>query len=178
MAENIVVPFAVPADFQALAVEKLKKELKSFSGGQKEKAVSEFVASTLTHFCEQDSSFAEVVYKTKRTLSDCCAEVMAGCGNHISDIDVYRGAVKAYFPNADITFTMTITITGDAPTEEELARPPKKKPQSTPKKRAAPKTTPKPVPKTDKEPKQDGPQAAKNAAEKPQKQEIIQLSLF
>ena len=113
--------------YSALAVEKIAAELKSFKGGQKESAVSKFVASTLTHFCEQNERFAEVVYKTTRTLSDCCAEIMDGCGNQISDIDVYRGAVKSYFPNADISFKMDIQINGDAPAADELNREPKKK---------------------------------------------------
>ena len=107
-----------------LAVEKIAAELKNFQGGNKEKAVSKFVASTLTHFCGESERFAEVVYRTPRTLSDCCAEVMKACGNAISDIDVYRGAVKHYFPNADVHFQMEIQITGDAPTEEEINRKP------------------------------------------------------
>ena len=121
--------------YSALAVEKIAAELKSFKGGQKESAVSKFVASTLTHFCEQNDRFAEVVYKTTRTLSDCCAEIMDGCGNQISDIDVYRGAVQSYFPNADISFKMDIQINGDAPDANELNREPKKKvetPRSVP----------------------------------------------
>ena len=113
--------------YSALAVKKIAAELESFKGGQKESAVSKFVASTLTHFCEQNERFAEVVYKTTRTLSDCCVEIMDGCGNAISDIDVYRGAVKSYFPNANISFKMDIQINGDAPDADELNREPKKK---------------------------------------------------
>jgi len=113
-------------NYAALAATKIARELESFKGGSKEKAVSKFVASTLTHFCEENERFAEVVYKTLRTLSDCCAEIMDGCGNQISDIDVYRGAVKSYFPNADIAFKMEIQITGEAPNETEQQRPSKK----------------------------------------------------
>ncbi len=123
-AESGIV-IQMPQRFSAQAVEKLAAELKVFKGGQKESAVSKHVASTLTHFCEQDERFAEVVFKTPRTLSDCCAEIMAGSGNHISDIDVYRGAVKSYFPNAEVVFRMEIHLEGDAPTDEEIQRPPK-----------------------------------------------------
>jgi hypothetical protein len=112
--------------FSVLAVAKIAQELDDFHGGSKEKTVSKFVASTLTHFCEANERFAEVVYKTQRTLSDCCAEVMDGCGNQISDIDVYRAAVQSYFPNADIFFKMEIQLTGNAPDAEELNRSPKK----------------------------------------------------
>jgi type II secretory pathway component PulM len=51
---------------------------------------------------------------------------MDGCGSQISDIDVYRGAVQSYFPNADISFKMDIQINGDAPDADELNRPAKK----------------------------------------------------
>jgi len=112
-------------NFSILAAAKIATELASFRGGHKETTVSKFVASTLTHFCEESERFAEVVYKTPRTLSDCCAEIMNGCGNQVSDIDVYRGAVQSYFPNADIFFKMEIQINGDAPSDTELMRPPK-----------------------------------------------------
>ena len=113
--------------FSQLAVEKIAAELKDFKGDRYGMAVKNHVASTITHFCEQNERFAEVVYKTRRTLSDCCAEIMKGCGQSISDIDVYRGAVRNYFPNADIDFHMTITLTGDAPTAEEMERVPEQK---------------------------------------------------
>ena len=109
-------------NFSQLAVEKIAAELKDFKGDRYGNAVKNHVASTITHFCEQNERFAEVVYKTKRTLSDCCAEIMKGCGTSISDIDVYRGAVRNYFPNADVDFQMTITLIGEAPTAEEMAR--------------------------------------------------------
>lgn len=114
-------------EYTRLAVEKIAAELKDFKGDRYGMAVKDHVASTITHFCEQNERFAEVVYKTKRTLSDCCAEIMKGCGQSISDIDVYRGAVRNYFPNADIDFHMTITLTGDAPTVEEMERVPEQK---------------------------------------------------
>ena len=113
--------------FSQLAVDKIAAELKDFKGDRYGMAVKNHVAATITHFCEQNERFAEVVYKTRRTLSDCCAEIMKGCGQSISDIDVYRGAVRNYFPNADIDFHMTITLTGDAPTAEQMERVPEQK---------------------------------------------------
>lgn len=133
--------------YSRLAVEKIAEELKTFKGDRYAEAVKKHVASTLTHFCEQNERFAEVVYKTKRTLSDCCAEIMKGCGQSISDIDVYRGAVRNYFPNADIDFHMTITINGDAPTVEEMERIPAQKPAKAVEKQTEGKdTTPKEKP--------------------------------
>ena len=135
--ENIVnIQVHQVPNYPALAAEKIAAELKSFTGGNKEKAISKFAAETLTHFCEESPAFAQVVYKTRRTLSDCCAEVMKGTGNCVSDIDVYRGVVKAYFPNADVKFLMNIEINGAAPSEATApaksapAKPePKKKPE-------------------------------------------------
>lgn len=132
--------------YPSLAKEKIAAELASFTGGQKEKAISQFAASQLTHFCEESAQFAEVVYKTKRTLSDCCAQVMKGTGNCISDIDVYRGVVRAYFPNADVRFLIDIEINGAPPTEEEMARVPEKPKRTPAKPKAAPKEQPKPAP--------------------------------
>lgn len=114
-------------DFSKLATDKIAKELSEFKGDRYGQAVKSFVASTLTNFCGQSQRFAQVVYETPATLSDCCAEIMKGCGSHISDIDVYRGAVRYYFPNAEIEFTLTIDASGDMPTPEEMAKP---KPQA------------------------------------------------
>ena len=132
---NILTLHPTP-NFSQLAVEKIAAELKEFKGDRYGNAVKNHVAATITHFCEQNERFAEVVYKTKRTLSDCCAEIMKGCGQSISDIDVYRGAVRNYFPNADIDFHMTITLTGEAPTAEEMSRVPEQKPATKAEKKA------------------------------------------
>ena len=204
--DNIInMPYT--ESYSQKAKEKIAAELKEFKGDRYAEAVKNHVAATLTHFCGQDERFAEVVYKTKRTLSDCCAEIMKGCGQSISDIDVYRGAVRNYFPNADIDFHMTITLTGDAPTVEEMERVPEKKPAPKAEKKAEDKKSAKtekaakakiepPKPKAEK-PKATAPtpsptpapipEAPKPAApaKKPRKAEtqyedpdIIQLSLF
>lgn len=187
MSDNIIT-MPQEQNYAKLAVEKIAEELKAFKGDRYGEAVKNHVASTLTHFCEQNERFAEVVYRTKRTLSDCCAEIMKGCGQSISDIDVYRGAVRHYFPNADIEFTMTISINGDAPTEEELNRAPAVK---TPARQAKEKAVDKkpirekksaPAAPTAKKPVEEKPKPAPKPAkkEKPREQEpeIIQLSLF
>lgn len=182
--ENNIIPMR---PYSELAAEKIQQELEAFSGRQKEKAVSTFVASTLTHFCKENERFAEIVYKTKRSLSDCCYEIMKGTGNSISDIDVYRGAVRHYFPNSDIKFNMEITINGEAPSEEELARE-VKKPEPKAQKKAKEseedededieddeeiKETPAPR-------KQQTSHKAESKAkpQKKQKKEVLQISLF
>ena len=118
--------------FIPLAVAKLDAELKVFTGGQKEQAVSTFVATTLTKFCNDNARFAEVVFKTTRTLSDVCREIMAGTGNQVSDFEVYRGAVQSYFPNAEIHCYMAINIIGAPPTDDEIRRAPKVQAPVTP----------------------------------------------
>lgn len=185
-------------NFPQLAVEKIAAELKEFKGDKYGMAVKNHVASTITHFCEQNERFAEVVYKTKRTLSDCCAEIMKGCGTSISDIDVYRGAVRNYFPNADIDFHMTITLTGDAPTVEEMERVPEQKPAKKAEKKTEGKKPAKaekpaqaasaaPVAATAPKPQAPTPKpAAPKPAEQPKKKtkgayedpNVIQLTLF
>lgn len=161
--------------YSALAAGKISSELKGFTGGLKERAISKFAAETLIHFCEESASFAEVVYKTRRTLSDCCAEVMRNTGNYVSDIDVYRGIVRAYFPNADVKFLMNIEIGGAAPSEEEMARLPEKpKPAPKAKQQKAALASPK-VPAT---PPNPMPKPTPVKEDKPKQPEIIQLSLF
>lgn len=157
-----ILNFAPAQKFSQLAVEKIAAELKDFKGDRYGQVVKNHVAATLTHFCEQDERFAEVVYKTKRTLSDCCAAIMKGCGQSISDIDVYRGAVRHYFPNSDIDFHMTITLNGAAPTAEEMERVPEVKPAKQPKANTGDKK-----PAKAEKPAQAAPAAPKPPEEKP-----------
>ena len=105
-----------------IATEKIEKELANFTGDHKAKTISNYVADTLKRFCRANDKFAEVVTRTPRTLSDCCYEILKGCDMHFSDIDVYRAAVKFYFPNSDVLFHMQIRLTGDTPSEEEINR--------------------------------------------------------
>lgn len=147
-------------DFKVLAIEKIDKELKEFNGDRYGKAVHTYVANALRDFCAKSDRFAEVLYKTRRSMSDCVKEIMKGCGQHISDIEVYRRAARFYFPNSEVDFVMTITISGDAPDEKYISKePPKPKAESKPKDPPKKPEKPKPAPKK-KEP------------------EVIQLSLF
>ena len=52
-----------PRKYGELAAEKIAKELKEFKGDRYGDAVKNFVASTLTNFCEQNERFAKVVYE-------------------------------------------------------------------------------------------------------------------
>lgn len=102
------------------AIEKIEKELKSFKGGNKAKAVSGHVAANLKSFCK-NAQFAAAVIKSEKTLSDCCEEIMKKVGDSISDIEVYRRAAKFYFPGAVVKFSMQIEVDGKIEAAEETA---------------------------------------------------------
>lgn len=95
------------------AKHKLEDELKSFQGGHKEKAVSKPVCQTLQGFCNEEF-FAQAVWDSGKTLSDCCKAIMGKVGSSISDLDVYKAAVKFYLPAAEVKFQMKITLSGTA----------------------------------------------------------------
>ena len=156
----------VDKDITTLAIEKLENEIKEYKGDKYGDVVKPYVSNTLRKFCEDSEAFAEVFYKTKRTLSDCLKEVMKGCGNAISDIEVYRRVARFYFPNSEVEFLMQISITGEKPDENYLnqeAPKPKEKASAPKPKKEEPK-------KVEKKPDKKKPDK--------KKAEVIQLSLF
>ncbi len=168
----LALPPAPEEDYTAAAIAKIDAEEKAFKGAWKAEQVKSHVANTLRQFCKSDTRFAEVVVKTVRSLSECCAAVMDGTSNAISDLEVYKKAVQFYFPKADIEFQMLIH-TGEMPSAEEMSKPATIKPgTSTPAKTKA--TAKKSAPKDSGEAKPKN-----KAAEKKAKQDnVIQLSLF
>ena len=108
--------------YQEQAIEKLKNELKAFSGEPKEKAVSKPVAETLEMFCRQDDEFAQAIVENDKTLSDCCKKIMEKTGNAVSDIEVYKRAVQFYFSTADIEMTMHINLCGNLSPERHTGK--------------------------------------------------------
>lgn len=84
---------------------------------------------------------------------------MKGCGNAISDIEVYRRAAKFFFPDSEVSFVMTIKL-GEFPTEKYLSQ------KSTVESESKVSQTKKPELKQ------------KANVEKKKDQNIIQLSLF
>jgi len=155
----------------ALAKEKVKTEFEKLPNSldRKEKAVSSYVHNVISDACDQDERFAEVVYKFKRTLADCLKSAMKGVGSSISDIDVYRSAIQFYFPNSEIHATVSIEITGEAPSEKEINKEPAPEKKEKKAKPNSEKVEPKKVEKPVK-------------AKKPEKQKpddsMIQLTLF
>ena len=93
---------------QTDAIKKLQdKEQKKGAKSRYATAVYDAVRDTLIYFCEQQEEFADAVLQGK-TLGECCEEIMKGCGNHVSDNDVYAKAAAFYFPGAKVKMTLTI----------------------------------------------------------------------
>lgn len=110
-------------DWRAKAKAKLEAEDKLFKGGRAAKSVQSYVLRTLLGFVDQEPRFAEVVCNTQRTFSECCAAVVNNAGEVLSDLETYRRAVQFYFPNAEVSFSMNIKLTGAPPTEAEMQAP-------------------------------------------------------
>lgn len=116
-------------DWRAKAKAKLEAEDKLFKGGRAAKSVQSYVLRTLLGFVDQEPRFAEVVCNTQRTFSECCAAVVNNAGEVLSDLETYRRAVQFYFPNAEVSFSMNIKLTGAPPTEAEMQAPATVKPE-------------------------------------------------
>jgi hypothetical protein len=64
--------------------DKISEQLKSFSGGQKGKAISKSVADVLKKFCADDERFASAILESNETLSSCCKAIMSDVVYQIS----------------------------------------------------------------------------------------------
>lgn len=96
------------------AINKLDAEFKDCKGlSLKGKAVSSAVLDALKNFCAQNAEFAQAIVQMDKPVKDCIESTVKGCGNAISDIEVYRKAVQFYFPGADVRFAMTIDLGDD-----------------------------------------------------------------
>ena len=110
-----------------LAIQKLDAEQKAFKGDKYGSAVYRPVAEKLRDFCRQNDEFAQAVYQSDATLSDCVGKIMNGCGNSISDMEVYSRAVAFYFKGAKIRVQMKIDLCGEVLDEAAAAAPEEKK---------------------------------------------------
>ena len=98
--------YAVMVDFAAKAKQKIDKaEAKS----QKAKAVKPAVCEALNNFCGQNEEFARAVVQGE-SIDDCLESTVKGCGNFISDLEVYKRAARFFFPGADVKMTLTIDL--------------------------------------------------------------------
>lgn len=106
----------------SLAITKLTDELTEFKGDRYGETVKSAVAETLMDFCNKSEDFAAIIAASDKTLSECIAAIMKGCGRAISDIEVYRRAVRFYCPDADVQFDMVISMPGKAEKQEPAAQ--------------------------------------------------------
>lgn len=95
-----------------LAIEKIKKEYEAGKEKltQKGKAVGQAVIKALTEFCGQNGEFAQAIEQSDKKVTECIEHTVKGCGNAISDFEVYRRAVDFYFKGATVEFQMVINL--------------------------------------------------------------------
>lgn len=94
------------------AVKKLGEELKDKSAkwSQKAGAIKTAVHDALVTFCGQNEEFAQAVAQSDKTLAAVCEEAVKNVGTSVSDLEVYRSAVAAYFPGAQVDCVMTVRM--------------------------------------------------------------------
>lgn len=97
------------------ALAKLDKENKSFKGGSHASVMRKDVVEVLKSFCSQEDEFAQAIFETDKTLSDCLEYVAKGVkGSSIRDLDAFKRAAEFYFKGADISCVMHIDLVGSA----------------------------------------------------------------
>lgn len=92
------------------AAAKLDSEFDSFKGDRRADIVKDDVYKVLKQFALEEPEFAEAISQSDKTLSDCCKAVTSGITLGISDHEAYRRAVKFYFPDADVSFSMKVKL--------------------------------------------------------------------
>ena len=94
------------------AVKKLDAELndKAAKWSQKAGAIKTVVHDALVTFCGQNEEFAQAVAQSEKTLWAVCEECVKNVGQSVSDLEVYRSAVAAYFPGAQVDCVMTVRM--------------------------------------------------------------------
>ena len=91
------------------AKEQLIKECEEFkSGSRQANATKTYVRDALISFCGQSEEFSRAVVDNAGKFKEACEAAVKGCGNCISDFDLYRKAAAYYFPGCVIEASMTI----------------------------------------------------------------------
>lgn len=129
-----IVPFEaiMHGDYKLLSIEKIRTEMENFNGDAMSKSISDSVAAKLTDFCNENELVAEVVYRTKRTISDCCDYIFEKVKEKrtaeknssvvaLSDVEVYGLMLGFYFPDSKVEAKMSLSL-GKIPSQEEMDR--------------------------------------------------------
>lgn len=94
-----------------------KEEYQKYFGGKikgaKQEAIASSVASALTDFCNQEEEFEQAIVQSGKTFQQCLDECVKNVSSAISDLEVYRRAVKFYFSTATVNFVMNIDLSGN-----------------------------------------------------------------
>lgn len=80
--------------------------------GQIQRVVAGPTAEALREFCRQEPEFKRAMEQSEKTFQACLDSIAELCDDKdgVSDLDVFRAAVKFYFPTADIRFRMEIDL--------------------------------------------------------------------
>lgn len=80
--------------------------------GQIQQVVAGPTAEALREFGRQEPEFKQAMEQSGKTFQACLDSIAELCDykDCVSDLDVFRAAVKYYFPTADIRFRMEIDL--------------------------------------------------------------------
>lgn len=95
------------------AVRKLKEvKLEDAKLGDMQRFLAKHVSDALAYFCEQDEDFAAAVMVDDKSFVGCLQALkLPGRGlGYLSDFDVYRMAAQYFFPEADVEYSMKISM--------------------------------------------------------------------
>ena len=98
---------------QMEAVRKLKEaDLKATKLDRMQEYLAPYVTDTCARFCEQNEDFAAAVMEQGKSLVGCLQALkLPGQGlGYCSDFDVYRMAAQYFFPEADVEYSMKISM--------------------------------------------------------------------
>lgn len=93
------------------AIRKLKEEnVKQLRN--KRDFIVPFLRTALSSFAEQAEEFAAAVMAADKSLEGCVNALKVPQGERVSlsDLDVYRMAVQYFFPEADVEYSMKISM--------------------------------------------------------------------
>lgn len=96
---------------QTDAVRKLKEEnVKQLRN--KRDFIVPFLRTALSSFAEQSEDFAAAVMAADKSLEGCVNALKVPQGDRVSlsDFDVYRMAAQYFFPEADVEYSMKISM--------------------------------------------------------------------
>ncbi len=83
--------------------------------GKVQTVIARETAEALKHFCDQEPEFEQAIEQSGKSFADCLDEItkdVSASNAGVSDIEIYRRAVKFYFSTATVGFTMHIDLSG------------------------------------------------------------------